>query len=71
MNEYKAIVEAGGGKFISAHPSQNSVYFWDETESRVLSLYISALTVENVRLALKDARERVLDFPPLQPTDTL
>jgi len=66
---YKQIVEDGGGKFISAHPAQNTVYFYDETETRVLSLYLSALTIENVRLALKDARERVCDFPPLLPTE--
>ena len=47
------------------------MYFYDETETRVLSLYLSALTIENVRLALKDARERVHDFPPLLPTETL
>jgi hypothetical protein len=67
LSDYKAIIEGGGGKFISMH--DNTVFFWDEKETRVLSLYISALTIENVRLTLKNCREPVVDFEPLLPTD--
>jgi hypothetical protein len=48
---------------------ENVCYFWDETETRVLSLYVWAVTPENISLALKDAREKVLDFPPLLPME--
>jgi hypothetical protein len=68
LSDYKAIIEAVGGKFISIDVSRNTVFFWDEAETKVLSLYLFAVTVENVRLTLKDAREPVADFEPLLPT---
>jgi hypothetical protein len=39
---YKATIEAAGGHFISMQ--ENTVYFWTEDESRVLSLYVWAVT---------------------------
>ena len=71
MSDYKSIIEAGGGKFISIDASRNTVFFWSEDGTRVLSLYLSAVTPENVRLTLKDAREPVADFPPLISTEKL
>jgi hypothetical protein len=68
---YKSIIEAAGGKFISIDVGRNTAYFWNETESKVLSLYLSALTAENVRLTLKNSREPVADFEPLLPTEIL
>jgi hypothetical protein len=71
LNTYKEVIEAGGGKFISIDASRNTVFFWNEDETRVLSLYLSAVTAENVRLTLKDAREPVADFPPLEVTEKI
>jgi hypothetical protein len=69
LSDYKATIEAAGGKFISADMARNTVFFWDETETKVLSLYLSACTPENVRLSLKNLREPVVDFEPLLPTE--
>ena len=68
MNRYREIVESCGGKFISMQ--NNVIYFFDESGSRVLSLYCAAVTPENVRLALKSVREpESVDFRPLVPTE--
>lgn len=68
MTDYRQIINGAGGKFISMQ--ENTVFFWDERESRVLSLYVWAVTPENVALTLKDTRERVLGFPPLLPSES-
>jgi hypothetical protein len=48
---------------------ENICYFWNETETRVLSLYVWACTPANVELALKDAREpQPVGFEPLLPS---
>jgi hypothetical protein len=65
--DYKAIIEGAGGKFI--YMQENTVFFWNEDETRVLSLYIWAVDHATVALTLKDCRERVLDFPPLLKTE--
>ena len=65
---YKAIIEAAGGHFISMQG--NTVYFFDERGTRLLSLYVWACKRENILLALKSAREpEPADFPPLIPTE--
>jgi hypothetical protein len=69
MSDYKAIIEAAGEKFISIDMARNTAYFWDETETKVLSLYLAACTPENVHLSLKNLREPVVDFEPLRPTE--
>jgi len=68
-SDYKATVESAGAHFISNDVSRNTVFFWNEDKTRVLSLYTHACTPENVRLTLKDAREPVVDFEPLLPTE--
>jgi hypothetical protein len=60
-------VAVAGGKYISVQ--ENVCYFWNEDGSRVLSLNVWACDSANVEVALKDAREKVLDFPPLERTE--
>jgi hypothetical protein len=62
-SDYREIVDAAGGKFISIH--ENVCYFWDEMETRVLSLCVWAVTPETVAPTSKNTHEPALDFPPL------
>ena len=69
MNDYKSVIEAAGGKFISIDVSRNSIFFWNEDSTRVCSLYVWSCTPETVALTLKNLREPVADFPPLARTE--
>lgn len=66
---FKAIIEQSGGVFLGVR--NGSVFFRARDGVDTLSLYCSACTSANVALALKSWRERVTDFPPLMPTDSL
>jgi hypothetical protein len=66
MPNYRQIVEDAGGLFISVQ--EMTIYFWDPAKTRVLSLYLSACTPENVALTLKTARKEVREIPSWEPT---
>jgi hypothetical protein len=63
----RAAIQAAEAEFVAVRG--DSVLFRDPKTDTVCSLYIFAVTRVNVLLALKDARERVLDFPPLERTE--
>lgn len=62
------IIEDGGAEFLRLQ--DDSVVFFDRETGRELSLPTSAVTSENVRLALENAREQVAETPPPVATDT-
>ena len=53
------IVEAGGAAYIGR--LGDSVRFRDPKDDFVFTLYVSAVSVENVRLTLKNHREDLVD----------
>jgi hypothetical protein len=64
---YRELVEQAGAEFIGVE--RNSVLFRDG-DGPTLTLYTFACrSVEDVALALKGAREKRLDFPPLLPRE--
>lgn len=67
MERYRAIIEAAGAEFCGVRA--DSVYFRDPETGANLSLYLWACDSQNVRLALKASRDRVRDFPQLEPTE--
>ena len=66
-NHFRIAVENAGAEFVSV--KDGCVYFRDPQTGEMLSLYCFACTAENLKLSLKDKREKVLDFPPLLPTE--
>jgi hypothetical protein len=62
----KKVIKQAGADFEGV--DDNSVTFRDPMTGKRLTLYTSACTLVNVRLSLKNLRERVNDFPPLVPT---
>lgn len=64
------LIEFAGGEYLGLR-GPDSVAFRDPVSDVVLTLYLRALTVENIKLALKDARERVLTVAPWELTDAL
>lgn len=69
LNSFEQIVPAAGAQFLRIE--DGSVYFQCPETGDVLTLYVSACTVENIALTLKEAREKSLGFPQLQLTDSL
>jgi hypothetical protein len=64
---YRVLVEQAGAEFIGVE--KNSVLFRDG-DGRTLTLYTFACrSAEDVVLALKGAREKRLNFPPLLPKE--
>jgi hypothetical protein len=58
------IIEAAGAKFLSIEG--NAVVIQDKVTGKKIQVYTSALrSVDDVRMALKAAREKVRDFPPM------
>jgi hypothetical protein len=53
------IVEAGGAKFVER--VGDSVRFCDPNDGRTFTLYLLAVSVDNVRLTLKHHREDLTD----------
>jgi hypothetical protein len=62
----RAIIEFAGGEYVGIRG--DSVCFRDPVSDTTMTLYLSALSVENIKLSLKDSREKVLTVPPLQRT---
>jgi hypothetical protein len=54
--DYRAIVEQGGAVYIGRRASQ--IVFRAPDSDEELRLFLTAMTVENVRLSLKAAHER-------------
>lgn len=68
MVNYARIVESAGGEFLRLQ--DDSVVFFDRESGRELSLPTSAVTSENVRLALENAREQAAPQPvAIDPLD--
>jgi hypothetical protein len=66
-NQFRIVIENAGAEYRGI--KDGYVFFLDPQSMAMLSLYQFACTPENVRLGLKEAREKVLDFPPLMPTE--
>ena len=66
MDPYKTLVESAGATFIAV---KDGCVFFRDGEGPTLSLYSFACTPENIRLCLKNAREPVVGFEPLLPTE--
>lgn len=68
MSNAEKLVLEGGGEYLGLRGG--NVRFRDPQTGAVLTLYVYALrTVHDVRLALKSAREPVVGFEPLFPTE--
>jgi hypothetical protein len=61
----REIIEAAGAEYVGRRG--NSVRFCDPETGKETSLYLSAISLENVCLALKAAREDLLEFQPWMP----
>jgi hypothetical protein len=68
MSQFQKLILEAGAEYIGTRG--DSVVFRDPQTLTTLSLYTHALrTVHDVRLALKSAREPVVGFEPLLPTE--
>jgi hypothetical protein len=68
MSDAEKLVLEGGGVYLETRGG--NVRFRDPQSGAVLTLYTHALrSVKDVRLALKSAREPVVGFEPLLPTE--
>jgi hypothetical protein len=68
MTNYQQIVESAGAEFIDV--DERSVRFRDPKTGSILSLYRFALrSTQDIHFALKNAREPVVGFEPLVPTE--
>lgn len=63
----REMITSAGAEFIGVFGDR--IRFCDSDTGAVLSLWVFACTPENVALTLKDCREKVLDFAPLEPTE--
>jgi len=65
---YQEIIEAAGARFGGVRG--DSVFFSDPETGARLSLYLGACrSVEDVRLALKAGRDKIVVFSRLEPTE--
>jgi hypothetical protein len=65
---YEKLILAAGAEFLGAR--DGVVRFRDRQTGCVLTLYARALrSVEDVRLALKSARDPVVGFQPIEKTE--
>ena len=66
---FRSVIERAGGVFVAVLDS--TVYFQDG-DGPVMRLYASAVTRENIVLAIKNAREpQPQDFQPLEKSEAL
>lgn len=68
-HHYKTLIENCGAEYLDT--VEGAIFFRDPQTGAKLSLWAFACNAENVLLTLKEARERVLDFPPLQKSEAL
>jgi hypothetical protein len=62
----QTVVESAGATFVA---EREGVVYFRADDGMTISLYAFALrSIDDVELALKSHRERVLDFEPLLPT---
>jgi hypothetical protein len=66
-HHHQSLVENAGAEFLWVY--EGAVFFRDRQAGAKLSLWCFACNAENILLTLKEARETVLDLPPLEPTE--
>jgi hypothetical protein len=67
LSAAREAIESAGAEYIGIRG--DSILFRDPRTDAVCSLYLFSATRTNVMLTLKAARERVRDFPALEPTE--
>lgn len=65
----RSIVQFAGGQYIGIRGA--AVLFRDPISDSTMSLYLSAVTVETVRLSLKASREKILTTHEWVLTDAI
>jgi hypothetical protein len=66
---FRDVIENCGAIYLQT--IDGAVFFRDRQTGAKLSLWAFACTRENILPTLKESRERVLDFPPLQKSEAL